>query len=116
MTDRYALKNRKVLVFSGDGKTFLGEGIYLGETTVYAWKDGQGNLVSLNEAEKSLTEKQKIDIVTDGCKLLVIQDNPKIQLLNIGIVYGCQVWWTLKDDGDMKPCISAQEKKSTGLD
>jgi hypothetical protein len=109
VTDRYGLAQRSVLVFEGDGLTYIGEGIYIGETTVFAWQTQDGSLVSMNDASGELTEEQMNDIVTNGCKLLVLEGNPVIRV-GAQHYYGCQVWWTLKDDTNVQQLQQLQNK------
>jgi hypothetical protein len=109
VTDRHGLAQKSVLVFTGDFTEFLGEGVYIGETTVFAWQTQDGSLVSMNDAARELTDEQINDIVINGCKLLVLEGNPIIRV-GTQSYYGCQVWWTLKDDNNVQQLQQLQKK------
>lgn len=79
----------RVRVHSGDGKTDLGMGWYVGDVMVYAIRTPEGNLLSLSNAEV----EPPASMVPEGGALLESPDNPKIVLDSGKVVYGCQVWW-----------------------
>ena len=85
----------RVLVLSGDRKTYLGKGDHVGDVTTWFWTlRGDGLLMRLAECEQepSVEIKAKMDAI--GYELLLINNNPKIVLDGGEVVYGCQVWWT----------------------
>lgn len=86
----YVLPGTRVSVISGDGKTNLGFGKYVGTVTTYAILSSDGEFLSLDNAE----EKPSDEIVqAKGGELITCDDVPKIELDAGGVVYGCQVWW-----------------------
>ncbi len=81
----------RVLVWSGDGQTFIGEGTYLGDVTAYFIQMPDGCLLSELDAEKPPEE------VPDGGRVVCARDMPKIRLdQDKSVVYGCQVYWKPK--------------------
>ena len=75
----------KVKVWNGDRSEYLGEGTYVGETTVYFVRTDDG-IHSASNAEarpQGVPEDQIIEA----------SGNPKIVLDSGRTVYGCQVWW-----------------------
>lgn len=62
----------------------LGEGNFLGRVDVYVW-DGQ--------VAESPADLRIEDATVEWFVPTVVKDNPKIQLDDGRIVYGCQVWW-----------------------
>ena len=81
---------QRVQVHSGDGKTFIGNGTYVGEVTVYIIR-GNDSIFSAKNAEE-------IPEGTDVAEML--PSNPKIELDSGEIVYGCQVWWAPIPEGE----------------
>lgn len=80
----------RVQVFSGDGEQFLGYGMFMGVVTTYSVRLHDGSLWSQPNAEEPPTEDELVAI---GGELVEDPENPKIQLDNGQIVYGCQVYW-----------------------
>ena len=78
----------RVLVWSGDGQTYLGEGNYDEDVTVYFFEIDGGISSNRNAEEKPEDLPEEKIIKFDG--------NPKIVLDSGDIVYGCQVWWEPK--------------------
>lgn len=79
----------RVKVFDGTGERYLGQGDYLGTTTVYVIVMPDGSLRSMKNAEEPPPESE----VPEGAIVKKIQNNPKIQMDNGDVKYGCQVWW-----------------------
>ncbi len=76
----------RVKVWSGDQKTYLGEGTLIGFVTVYFLVENDGSLKSgANAEEKPVGYPEDRIVEATG--------NPKIRLDNGEFVYGCQVWW-----------------------
>lgn len=88
----------KVSVSSGDGQTELGVGTYLGEVSVHFFRMMDGSLRSLSDAEIEPPAELLAEMEALGAEHVVLPGNPKIQLDNEKIVYGCQVWWTAIQD------------------
>jgi len=82
---------QRVQVHSGDGKTLLGNGTYVGEVAVYVVR-GEGFIRSAPNAEE----------IPMGMEHLaeMIPSNPKIILDSGEVVYGCQVWWAPIPEGE----------------
>ena len=80
-------EGKRVRVWNGDRSEYLGEGNYVGNTSVYIIQMEDGSLQSNSNAE---TEPQD---VPEGGVVRKINNNPKIVLDNGQTVYGCQVWW-----------------------
>lgn len=76
----------RVRVKDGAGEKFIGEGTYVGRVTVYVVRTPDGRLLSNKIAETPPSAVPEESIFR-------IPRNPKIQLDNGEIVYGCQVWW-----------------------
>jgi len=76
----------RVEVFDGSGKERLGLGTMMGFVDVYIIRGEDGHLYSSDDAEK----KPK---GFPGKIIDKIKGNPKIQLDDGRIVYGCQTWW-----------------------
>lgn len=82
-----------VLVWDGSGEKLLGRGELLGYVTVHFWRFPDGSIRSQPNAEEPPTEEfMEVMQKLDG-ELIEIDGNPKIQLEDGRIVYGCQVWW-----------------------
>lgn len=79
----------RVRVHSGDGKSLLGDGMYVGNVGVYYILMPDGNLQSLHNAEQYPPEEQ----IPEGARVIHSANNPKIVLDSGDTVYGCQVWW-----------------------
>jgi hypothetical protein len=78
---------QRVRVHDGNNENLLGEGYYVGDVPVYAFQDpNTGVLVSMADATQPL-------VVPPGCIKHDIPSNPKIELDDGTVVYGCQVWW-----------------------
>lgn len=80
----------RVRVLDGAKEQELGRGTIVDHVTVYAGVTADGHLQSLRFAEQSFEGAQRID------------DNPKIQMDDGTVRYGCQVWWepVKEDRGD----------------
>jgi hypothetical protein len=80
----------KVKVWNGDRSEYLGEGTYVGETTVYFVRtdDGIQSASNAEERPQGVPEDQIIEA----------PGNPKIVLDSGRTVYGCQVWWEPAED------------------
>lgn len=76
-----------VEVSSGDGKIDRGKGTLVGYATVYFLQSPFGSLQSLANAE------EEPRVVPPNHKVVKAENNPKIELEDGTIVYGCQVWW-----------------------
>ncbi len=88
-------EGQRVKVWSGDAKTYLGEGELMGEETVYFWHVGD-QILSLPPANLPPPPEIVEHMADEGYELIEMPDNPKI-LLDMGeVVYGCQVWWKPK--------------------
>jgi hypothetical protein len=86
--------NKRVNVWDGSGKNYLGLGTLQDYVTVYAVRY-KGALVSLSDAETPPPVK-------DGMEVETIHNNPKILLDDGRTVYGCQVWWgPAKNEGSV---------------
>lgn len=82
----------RVKVWSGDGKTYLGEGKLVDRETVYFWEDGDG-ILSIDPPTEPPPEDVIEQMEQKGYTLIEWPSNPKIILDDGTIVYGCQVWW-----------------------
>lgn len=84
----------KVSVWSGDGKTYLGTGTYLGRTTAHFFRMPDGSLRSQSDAGQEPDDGFLAAMEEVGAEHVVVHDNPKIRLDDEErTVYGCQVWW-----------------------
>jgi len=83
----------RVKVRSGDGKTSLGEGDYVGDVTVYFFRLPDTSLRSMKNCEVEPTDELLEEMRSVGAELCSMPDNPKIILDSGETVYGCQVWW-----------------------
>jgi hypothetical protein len=86
----------RVQVWDGDGKTYLGEGELIGESKTYFWLVGD-HIESLSPADERPPQWLIDEMENKGHKLIALPSNPKIQLDNGRIVFGCQVWWKRKN-------------------
>jgi len=77
---------KRVKVWNGDKSKYLGEGTLVGFVTVYVFRNPDGGISSSTFAEE---EPEGIP----GELIEKIDSNPKIQLDDGRIVYGCQTWW-----------------------
>lgn len=77
----------RVRVKSGDGLRDLGEGMYVGDVEVFAVMNDYGTVFSM--ADATLPPQ----FVPEGCKLINLAENPRIELDSGETVYGCQVYW-----------------------
>lgn len=87
-------KPHKVQVYSGDGTTSLGEGMYVGDVKVYCYRMPNGDLTSFFDCENEPDPAK----APEGGTLMTLPENPKIVLdkpLPDGrtVVYGCQTYW-----------------------
>lgn len=71
----------RVEVFSGDQQTRIGLGTVVDHVTVFVGHGDDGSLRSLRFAEQPFEGSQEIG------------GNPKIQMDDGSVRYGCQVWW-----------------------
>lgn len=79
--EKRAMEGMRVRVKDGLGKTELGFGTLVDHVTVYAKRSSEGGLVSLRFAEEPF----------EGAQALA--DNPKFEMDDGSVRYGCQVWW-----------------------
>ena len=79
----------RVKVHDGTGEHFIGYGEYVGEVDVYVVVMPDGSLRSLGNAEKMPPD----DMIPEGSIVKKIRKNPKIQMDDGSVRYGCQVWW-----------------------
>lgn len=79
----------RVKVYDGTGQHFLGYGDLVGQADVHVIVMPNGSLQSLQNAEQEPTE----DLVPEGGIVKKIKNNPKIQMDDGSVKYGCQVWW-----------------------
>lgn len=78
----------RVKVSDGSGQKELGLGTYVGDEMVWvAVGPGGEQLLSSKDATVPPTD------VPEGYELQRLGKNPKIQMDNGEVVYGCQVWW-----------------------
>jgi hypothetical protein len=83
----------RVSVRDGSGQKELGLGTYVGDEMVWvAVGPGGEQLLSSKDATVPPTD------VPDGYELQRLGKNPKIQMDNGDVVYGCQVWWEPVED------------------
>lgn len=82
-----------VRVWTGDGETYLGLGTYLGEVDVHFFRFPDGHLESQFDAELEPSSIFVEHMEQAGAEHIVSPANPKIELSDGQIVYGCQVWW-----------------------
>ena len=87
----------RVEVFSGDGKTRLGLGTLIGYVDVFAFYTPEGDLRSLTDAEQIIPEEVIHVFESIGLYYTEISCNPKIEMDDGTIKYGCQVWWRPTD-------------------
>ena len=91
----------RVKVRSGDGKTSLGEGNYVGDVTVYFFFAPDHSLLSIKDCETYPDSGLLEEMESVGTELCSTPDNPKIILDSGETVYGCQVWWErISDEQD----------------
>lgn len=84
----------RVHVHSGDGKTDLGEGRYVGDVKVYCFlHKSDMHIRSMHDAESPPSEELIETLKKEGFIYQEIGQNPKIVLDSGDTVYGCQVWW-----------------------
>jgi len=81
----------RVAVWGGDGKTFLGNGYYIGDVYAYFFCMPDGSIRSRDPEEHPSAELIE-EMESIGAEIVSMR-NPKIQLDDLTIVYGCQVWW-----------------------
>lgn len=97
----------RVKVWNGDRSEFLGEGVYVGNVTVY-FVNTENGIVSASNAEEKpegIPEEQIIET----------PNNPKIVLDDGRVVYGCQVWWEIiKDSSNNQTKDSSNYQKWLG--
>lgn len=90
----------RVQVWSGDQSEYLGEGTLVGEATVYFLACDDGSLVSMPNPE----EEPPAEMVREkGGEVVRAPNNPKIELDDGRVVYGCQVWWRPRAAGSPEP-------------
>lgn len=77
----------RVEVFGGDGSSAPRGGVYVGSVTVYAYFEGEV-LRSMRDAETPPTN------LPEGVQAVPMPNNPKFQMDDGTICYGCQVWWS----------------------
>lgn len=82
----------RVKVWSGNGRTYLGEGDYVGDVDVWAFRSGN-DLESQSDAEQMPSETLTKAMQVLNRPLVHIPNNPKIVMDDGTIRYGCQVWW-----------------------
>jgi hypothetical protein len=84
----------RVQVWDGDQTTYLGEGTYEGETTVYVMYDPRVSADNLQMGSMpNAEERPPEEAIPEGWTVYAIENNPKIKLDDGQMVYGCQVWW-----------------------
>lgn len=92
-TDLFENKNQnipnRIRAWNGDQTEYLGEGNYVGQTTVYFIRMPDGSIQSNQNAEI----EPDPDNVPEGCSVFCSEDNPKFVLDCGDTVYGCQIWW-----------------------
>lgn len=94
VTARPATPGMRVFVVSGDQRAILGEGTLVGYATVYGFRNRDGTRLTIpSQPETPLTPFQVQLNRFRGLSPIRMTDNPKIQLDDGTIVYGCQVWW-----------------------
>jgi len=81
----------RVSVASGDGQSEMGQGVLTGFVTVYGVQTSTGALISLVDCERRPSEAELAAM--GGGEIIELEDNPKIEMDDGRIVYGCQVWW-----------------------
>jgi hypothetical protein len=87
----------RVKVWDGSGKVDLGQGNYVGNVTVYFFRERDGALKSEALAENKPGVDQVAAALQRGAIPWQSFGNPKIILDSGQIVYGCQVWWQVVD-------------------
>ncbi len=85
------LAGQRVQVHSGDGKTLLGNGTYVGNVPVYVIRTEWG----LQSATLAEEPPEGMEDVAE-----YLPSNPKIVLDSGKVVYGCQVWWAPIPEGE----------------
>lgn len=83
----------RVKVMSGDGKRDLGLGNMVGGVDLYFFRLPNGNLMSDKYAEEKPSASLIRAMEDDFGAILEEKNNPKIELDNGDIVYGCQCYW-----------------------
>lgn len=95
----------RVKVMSGDGKVDYGLGTLVDFVTVYIGRrEGTDGIVSRRMAE----EKFEGAIEAGG--------NPKIQLDNGQVVYGCQVWWEPAEEQEVSGAKANDQTAPAGAE
>lgn len=89
----------RVRVHNGDGSKLLGMGTYEKNVEVYFVHKKDGYIQSLHNAEKKPTDEELAELLKEGDELICSPDNPRIKLDNGDVVYGCQVWWEVVNEG-----------------
>lgn len=85
----------RVRVMDGTGQNVIGLGYCTGEVTTYAYVMPDGSLASNSFAE------EKMEFPPAGSRLEVLENNPRIELDNGKVVYGCQVWWSQVEEKEV---------------
>ena len=85
-----ATPGTKVKVVSGDSRTDLGQGTYIGEADIYLLRDKNGSVFIPDQPEHPISEET---LVRNRLTLSKVEQTPKIRLDSGETVYGCQVWW-----------------------
>ena len=91
----------RVKVSSGDGRKYLGLGNLVGYPPVFMFRGPKGNLLSNKACEEKPSPELIQEMEEAGAKFVRLPANPKIELDNGDVVYGCQVYWSRVESDDL---------------
>jgi hypothetical protein len=90
----------RVRVVSGDMNKPLGLGNLVGYPPVFLFRGPRGNLLSNKACEEKPSSELIQEMEEAGAEFVRLPANPKIELDNGDVVYGCQVYWSRVESSD----------------